>query len=65
MDTYTVCYSPDGQALAAISSKRIRIWNVATNEQLPQVLTDFESEGVKYSPDSRTIATFYSEKLRI
>jgi WD40 repeat protein len=55
---FSVAFSPNGKVLASGSfSGTIRLWNVATHEQIGRFLMSRESvESVTFSPDSKTLA---------
>ncbi|HEV3436432.1 MAG TPA: hypothetical protein VG122_03670, partial [Gemmata sp.] len=51
-------FSPDGRALAAAESVRVRLWNTSTGLEAGPVMTELaEVNALTFSPDGKVIAT--------
>ena len=53
----SVAFSLDGMALASASSREVKLWNVATRQNIATLSHSHLIESVAFSPDGNTIAT--------
>jgi len=60
---FSMDFSPDGQYLATLAGRSIRIWNLATKKCLFRVTaSQFQPHAVSFSPTGRTIVTVGNDR---
>lgn len=66
-------FSPDGSHIATLLRRKLRVWNITTNETVQEYVRDLNTsveayahtDNVIWSPDGHSIALFLNGKVRI